>query len=263
MGNVVYQGLKIVDNSPVAIKVIKKSKVNKDDLTRELDIWSYASKKSAQVVKLLNTYEDGETVYLVMELMKGGKLFNRIVNVPDYNEKYASSLIKQILTILKELHQGPIMHQSIQPEYILFESNESDVIKLCHFGLAEIATDDSAFIGLPGSTPYIAPEARNEAGHHKPVDVYAAGVIAYIMLCGHPFDLANENLKLEFVGPEWDVISENAKDIISKLVAYNPEDRLTAAEALKHPWFSDESNQGTVNFSGTIIALKKFLQETQ
>jgi len=175
-----------------------------------------------------------------MELMKGGELFDKIVNMQDYSERYASTIVKQVLSVIKDLHKVDIVHQDMKPENLLLEDKESNIIKLCDFGLAEVASDDMELIGLAGSTPYMAPEVVAGSGHSKPVDLYATGVISYIMLCGYPpFEPENGIIELEFPSPEWDMISDVAKDIIAKLLVSNPEIRPTAEEALRHPWFKD------------------------
>jgi len=189
---------------------------------------------------LYEIYEDEEYIDLVMELMHGGELFEKIVKMEDYNEKYASTIIKQVLMIVKDLHKADIVHQDMKPENLLLLDKESHAIKLCDFGLAEIADDEVELVGLAGSTPYMAPEVVEGTGHGKPVDVYASGVIMYILLCGYPpFEPENNITELEFPSPEWDVISPVAKDLIEKLLQSEPDSRPTAGEALKHPWFKD------------------------
>jgi serine/threonine protein kinase len=158
----------------------------------------------------------------------------------DYNEKYASTIIKQVLLIIRDLHELDIVHQDMKPENLLLVDRDSNTIKLCDFGLAEIVTDDIELVGLAGSTPYMAPEVLDAGGHGKPVDIYATGVITYILLCGYPpFEPDNGIIYLEFPSPEWDTISSSAKDLIEKLLISDPNKRLTAEEALKHAWIKD------------------------
>uniref|UniRef100_A0A6B2L5M6 non-specific serine/threonine protein kinase n=1 Tax=Arcella intermedia TaxID=1963864 RepID=A0A6B2L5M6_9EUKA len=238
--SVVKKGVYKANKMAVAIKEIKKSKVGADDVKREVDIWKLASKSSDRVVQLFGVYEDPDNIYLVMEIMKGGELFDKIVSMQDYSERYASTIIKQVLCVIQDLHRVHIIHQDMKPENLLLEDKDSHVIKLCDFGLAEIANDDVELVGLAGSTPYMAPEVIEGVGHSKPVDLYAAGVIAYILLCGYPpFEPENGIVDLEFPSPEWDQISDVAKDLITKLLSSNPESRPSAEEALVHPWFKD------------------------
>jgi len=175
-----------------------------------------------------------------MELMYGGELFDKIVKMDDYSEKFASTIIRQVLLIIRDLHELDIVHQDMKPENLLLVDKESNNMKICDFGLAEIVTDDIELIGLAGSTPYMAPEVIDGEGHGKPVDIYATGVITYILLCGYPpFEPDNGIIYLEFPSPEWDVISSSAKDLIEKLLVTDPNKRSTAEEALKHPWIKD------------------------
>eukprot|EP01123_Difflugia_compressa_P001779 TRINITY_DN1223_c1_g2_i1.p1 TRINITY_DN1223_c1_g2~~TRINITY_DN1223_c1_g2_i1.p1 ORF type:complete len:329 (+),score=68.64 TRINITY_DN1223_c1_g2_i1:42-989(+) len=158
----------------------------------------------------------------------------------DYSEKYAATVIKQVLMIIRDLHKADIVHQDMKPENLLLVDKESPAIKLCDFGLAEIADDEVELIGLAGSTPYMAPEVIEGKGHSKPVDVYATGVIMYILLCGYPpFEPENGIVDLEFPSPEWNEISGVAKSLIERLLCSNPDRRPTSIEALKHPWFKD------------------------
>jgi len=238
--SVVKKGISLHDNQHVAIKMIKKKKVGPDDVQREVNIWKKASENSNRVVQLYDIYEDEEYIHLVMELMHGGELFEKIVKMEDYNEKYASIIIKQVLMIVRDLHKVDIVHQDMKPENLLLVDKESPAIKLCDFGLAEIADDEVELVGLAGSTPYMAPEVVEGTGHGKPVDVYASGVIMYILLCGYPpFEPENGITELEFPNPEWELISLVAKDLIEKLLQPDPDSRPTPDEALKHPWFKD------------------------
>jgi len=141
---------------------------------------------------------------------------------------------------------------------------EAPAIKLCDFGLAEIADDEVELVGLAGSTPYMAPEVVEGTGHGKPVDVYATGVIMYILLCGYPpFEPENGITELEFPSPEWDVISPVAKDLIEKLLGSDPNRRPTPDEALKHPWFKDVETLREFPLYRTVGTLRKFKEVSQ
>jgi len=119
--------------SQVAVKIIKKEKVSAEDLKREVDIWRTASRVSSRVVHLYDIYENEKTVYLVMEYCTGGELFEKIVNMTDYNEVYAAKIMKQIFYIIRDLHKADIIHQDLKPENLLLMSPDSMIIKLCDF----------------------------------------------------------------------------------------------------------------------------------
>jgi len=199
-----------------------------------------------------------------MELMRGGELFEKIVKLDDYSEKYASIIIKQILLILRDLHELDIVHQDMKPENLLLLDKDANNIKLCDFGLAEIVTEEIELIGMAGSTPYMAPEVIQGDGHGKPVDVYATGVIMYILLCGYPpFEPENGIIDLEFPSPEWDVITTAAKDLIEKLLNADPDQRLTPEEALRHPWIKDVETIRETPLQQTKNTLRRFLELSQ
>eukprot|EP01125_Pyxidicula_operculata_P003222 TRINITY_DN1368_c0_g1_i1.p1 TRINITY_DN1368_c0_g1~~TRINITY_DN1368_c0_g1_i1.p1 ORF type:complete len:486 (-),score=152.75 TRINITY_DN1368_c0_g1_i1:326-1783(-) len=264
--SVVYKGVRKSDEKQVAVKTIEKKKVGPEDLQREVNIWKLASKSSSRVVQLYAIYEDDQYVNLVMELMTGGELFEKIVGMEDYSEKYAALVIKQVLMIIRDLHKVHIVHQDLKPENLLIVSPENNTaIKLCDFGLAEIAGDDVELVGIVGSTTYMAPEVVAESGHSKPVDVYAAGVITYILLCGYPpFEPENGITELEFPEPEWDLISDAAKDLIAQLLDKNPDKRPTPEIALKHPWFNDTETVKEIKpLYGTRNTLRKYKEREE
>jgi len=137
------------------------------------------------------------------------------------------------------------------------------ILKLCDFGLAEVADDDVELFGCVGSTTYMAPEVTNESGHHKPVDMYAAGVVMYILLCGYPpFEPENNIIELEFPEREWADISMAGKDLIVKLLDKDPERRGKPEEVLKDQWFVDvETIRFPKPLTRTVNTLKKYQQQ--
>jgi len=260
--SVVHRARRKSDGEEVAVKIIKKRKVSQQDLEREVEIWRLASSSSSRVVQLHEIYEDSKNVYLVMELMVGGELFEKIANMTDYSEQYAAKIMKQVFLIIRDLHKVDIIHQDFKPENLLLMGKDSMILKLCDFGLAEIADDDTELFGCVGSTTYMAPEVTNESGHHKPVDVYAAGVIMYIMLCGYPpFEPENGIIELEFPEREWEDISDAAKELITQLLDEDPMRRPTPEEVLRHRWFMDvETIRNPKNLSKAVNTLKKFTE---
>jgi len=197
-----------------------------------------------------------------MELMVGGELFEKIANMNDYSEPYAAKIMKQVFLIIRDLHKVHIIHQDLKPENLLLMGKDSMILKLCDFGLAEIADDDTELFGCVGSTTYMAPEVTNESGHHKPVDVYAAGVIMYIMLCGYPpFEPENGIVDLEFPDREWEVISDAAKELITLLLDEDDRQRPTPEEVLRHRWFVDvDTIHNPKNLAKAVNTLKKFTE---
>ncbi|KZC13366.1 Calcium/calmodulin-dependent protein kinase type 1 [Dufourea novaeangliae] len=212
------------------------------------------------IVQLLETFEDKHKVYLVMELVTGGELFDRIVEKGSYTEKDASGLIRQILEAVDYMHEQGVVHRDLKPENLLYYSpHEDSKIMISDFGLSKM--EDSGIMETACGTPgYVAPEVLAQKPYGKAVDVWSIGVISYILLCGYPpfYDendavLFAQILKgeFEFDSPFWDDISDSAKDFIHKLICVNVEERYTCKQALAHPWISGNAASNK-NIHGTV-----------
>jgi len=218
---------------------------------------------------LKEVYDSDPTkLYLVMELVTGGELFNKIVEIGSYSEKVAKGLVKQIVSAVKYLHDLNIAHRDIKPTNLLLASPESNEIKLADFGLSKILGPDSMMQTACGTPIFVAPEVLNGEGYDKSVDCWGIGIIMYILLCGYPpfFD-DGENMaalfeqimsgSFEFADPYWTDISSGAKDLIEHLLVVDPAKRFTAAQCLEHPWLKDEAGNETELQVGS--KLKKLL----
>ncbi|XP_075164691.1 calcium/calmodulin-dependent protein kinase I [Haematobia irritans] len=212
------------------------------------------------IVQLYETYEDKSKIYLVMELVTGGELFDRIVEKGSYTEKDASDLIRQILEAVDYMHEQGVVHRDLKPENLLFYSPDDDAkIMISDFGLSKM--EDSGIMATACGTPgYVAPEVLAQRPYGKAVDIWSIGVISYILLCGYPpfYDENDANLfaqilkgEFEFDSPYWDDISESAKDFIRHLMCVSVEKRFTCKQALAHPWISG-SSQGNKNIHATV-----------
>lgn len=212
------------------------------------------------IVQLLETYEDKSKVYLVMELVTGGELFDRIVEKGSYTEKDASDLIRQVLEAVDYMHEQGVVHRDLKPENLLYYSPDEDSkIMISDFGLSKM--EDSGIMATACGTPgYVAPEVLAQKPYGKAVDVWSIGVISYILLCGYPpfYDENDANLfaqilkgEFEFDSPYWDEISESAKDFIQNLMCVNVEKRYTCKQALAHPWISGNAASNK-NIHGTV-----------
>ncbi|XP_028037801.1 calcium/calmodulin-dependent protein kinase type 1-like isoform X4 [Bombyx mandarina] len=212
------------------------------------------------IVQLLETYEDKNKVYLVMELVTGGELFDRIVEKGSYTEKDASNLIRQVLEAVDYMHSQGVVHRDLKPENLLYYSTEEDSkIMISDFGLSKI--EDSGIMATACGTPgYVAPEVLAQKPYGKAVDVWSIGVISYILLCGYPpfYDENDANLfaqilkgDFEFDSPYWDDISDSAKDFIRHLMCVDVEKRYTCKQALAHPWISGNAASNK-NIHGTV-----------
>ncbi|XP_055712372.1 calcium/calmodulin-dependent protein kinase type 1 isoform X2 [Phlebotomus papatasi] len=243
-----------------AVKIIDKKglKGKEDSLENEIKVLRRLSHPN--IVQLLETYEDKAKVYLVMELVTGGELFDRIVEKGSYTEKDASGLIRQVLEAVEYMHEQGVVHRDLKPENLLYYSPDDDSkIMISDFGLSKM--EDSGIMATACGTPgYVAPEVLAQKPYGKAVDVWSIGVISYILLCGYPpfYDENDANLfaqilkgEFEFDSPYWDEISESAKDFIRNLMCVNVEKRYTCKQALTHPWISGNAASNK-NIHGTV-----------
>ncbi|NWH86115.1 KCC1G kinase, partial [Aegithalos caudatus] len=229
-----------------ALKCIKKSPLNRDS-SLENEIAVLKKIKHENIVTLEDIYESTTHFYLVMQLVSGGELFDRILERGVYTEKDASLVIHQVLTAVKYLHENGIVHRDLKPENLLYLTpEENSKIMITDFGLSKMEQNGimSTACGTPG---YVAPEVLAQKPYSKAVDCWSIGVITYILLCGYPPFYEETESKLfekikegyyEFESPFWDEISESAKDFIRHLLEKNPSARFTCEEALRHPWIN-------------------------
>jgi calcium/calmodulin-dependent protein kinase I len=209
-------------------------------------------------VKLIDIFESPRKVYLVLELLTGGELFDRIVTVyPNgFSERDASILINKIVSAVDYLHSKGIVHRDLKPENLLYVSQSKDSdIKLTDFGLAKIMTSDALLKTACGTPNYVAPELLLNKGYTEAVDMWSVGVMLYILLCGFPPFFAEDNATLfeqiiqgnyTFMEPYWNHISASAKDLVSRLLQTDPKRRLTAKQVMSHPWVRGTTAQSKI-----------------
>jgi len=233
-----------------AAKIIDTQKMSNREL-QKLDKEARICRmlKHPNIVRLHASISEGGAHYLVFDLITGGELFEDIVAREYYSEVDASHCIRQVLDALKHCHQIGIIHRDLKPENLLLASKEKGaVVKLADFGLAvEVTNDEPKWFGFAGTPGYLAPELLRKEPYGKAVDLWATGVILYILLVGYPPFWDDDQNRLyeqikagnyEFPSPEWDTVTNEAKDLIRKLLRTNQQDRISASEALRHPWIS-------------------------
>ncbi|XP_016332188.1 calcium/calmodulin-dependent protein kinase type 1-like [Sinocyclocheilus anshuiensis] len=235
----------------VAIKCIPKKALEGKENSIENEIAVLHRIKHENIVSLEDIFESQSHLYLVMQLVSGGELFDRIVEKGFYTERDASKLIRQILDAVKYLHDMGIVHRDLKPENLLYYSMEEDSnIMISDFGLSKIEDSGSVMSTACGTPGYVAPEVLAQKPYSKAVDCWSIGVISYILLCGYPPFYDENDAKLfeqilkaeyEFDSPYWDDISDSAKDFISHLMEKEPSLRYMCEQALQHPWISGDT----------------------
>uniref|UniRef100_A0A8V5HAP5 Uncharacterized protein n=1 Tax=Melopsittacus undulatus TaxID=13146 RepID=A0A8V5HAP5_MELUD len=235
----------------VAIKCITKKALEGKETSIENEIAVLHKIKHPNIVALDDIYESSTHLYLIMQLVSGGELFDRIVEKGFYTERDASALIRQILDAVKYLHDMGIVHRDLKPENLLYYSMDEDSkIMISDFGLSKIEGCGSVMSTACGTPGYVAPEVLAQKPYSKAVDCWSIGVIAYILLCGYPPFYDENDAKLfeqilraeyEFDSPYWDDISDSAKDFIQHLMEKDPCKRFTCEQALQHPWIAGDT----------------------
>jgi len=250
-----------------AIKVIDKKALKGKEDSLENEIKVLRRLDHPNVVKLLEAYESKHSVYLVMQLVTGGELFDRIVEKGSYTEKDAADLIKQVLDAVAYMHREGVVHRDLKPENLLYQCQDEDSkIMISDFGLSKM--EDSGIMATACGTPgYVAPEVLAQKPYGKSVDVWSIGVISYILLCGYPpfYDENDANLfaqilkgEFEFDSPYWDDISDPAKEFIRQLMCVDVEKRLTCDESLKHAWITGAKGDRNIHASVSEQLKKNF-----
>ncbi|GCB72190.1 hypothetical protein scyTo_0006197, partial [Scyliorhinus torazame] len=269
--SVVRRCMKISTGQEYAAKIINTKKLSARDhqkLEREARICRLL--KHPNIVRLHDSISEEGFHYLVFDLVTGGELFEDIVAREYYSEADASHCIQQILESVNHCHLNGIVHRDLKPENLLLASKlKGAAVKLADFGLAiEVQGDQQAWFGFAGTPGYLSPEVLRKDPYGKPVDMWACGVILYILLVGYPPFWDEDQHRLyqqikagayDFPSPEWDTVTPEAKDLINKMLTINPAKRITASEALKHPWICQRSTVAScMHRQETVECLKKF-----
>ncbi|XP_030425520.1 calcium/calmodulin-dependent protein kinase type II subunit gamma isoform X9 [Gopherus flavomarginatus] len=269
--SVVRRCVKKNSSQEYAAKIINTKKLSARDhqkLEREARICRLL--KHPNIVRLHDSISEEGFHYLVFDLVTGGELFEDIVAREYYSEADASHCIHQILESVNHIHQHDIVHRDLKPENLLLASKcKSAAVKLADFGLAiEVQGEQQAWFGFAGTPGYLSPEVLRKDPYGKPVDIWACGVILYILLVGYPPFWDEDQHKLyqqikagayDFPSPEWDTVTPEAKNLINQMLTINPTKRITADQALKHPWVCQRSTVASMmHRQETVECLRKF-----
>uniref|UniRef100_A0A8C7VBS7 calcium/calmodulin-dependent protein kinase n=1 Tax=Oncorhynchus mykiss TaxID=8022 RepID=A0A8C7VBS7_ONCMY len=269
--SIVKRCMRISSGQEYAAKIINTKKLSARDhqkLEREARICRLL--KHPNIVRLHDSISEEGFHYLVFDLVTGGELFEDIVAREYYSEADASHCIQQILEAVLHCHQMGVVHRDLKPENLLLASKlKGAAVKLADFGLAiEVQGDQQAWFGFAGTPGYLSPEVLRKDPYGKPVDMWACGVILYILLVGYPPFWDEDQHRLyqqikagayDFPSPEWDTVTPEAKDLINKMLTINPVKRVTATDALKHPWICQRSTVASMmHRQETVECLRKF-----
>ena len=244
----------------------KISKLNWSNPTFKKEIEILMRMDHPNIIKLYEVFESDNSIYLIMEECFGGELFDRILQRIKknslYNEKEACKIMQQVIGAIEYCHNNGIVHRDLKPENLLYlNKNENSPIKVIDFGMSKRFTHEKFMNEKVGTAYYISPEIL-QGKYDEKCDIWSAGVILYIIICGYPcfngedddeIFAAIQKGKIQFPSPEWDDISEDAKNLIKKMCC-PPEKRLTAEQVLQEVWVKDNAP----NSSKTVaIPLKK------
>ncbi|XP_031780860.1 calcium/calmodulin-dependent protein kinase type II alpha chain isoform X33 [Nasonia vitripennis] len=258
-------------NLEFAAKIINTKKLSSRDFQKlEREARICRKLQHPNIVRLHDSIQEENFHYLVFDLVTGGELFEDIVAREFYSEADASHCIQQILESVHHCHHNGVVHRDLKPENLLLASKaKGAAVKLADFGLAiEVQGDTQAWYGFAGTPGYLSPEVLKKEPYGKPVDIWACGVILYILLVGYPPFWDEDQHRLyaqiksgsyDYPTPEWDTVTPEAKNLINQMLTVNPSKRITASEALKHPWICQRERVASiVHRQETVDCLKKF-----
>lgn len=242
-----------------AVKIIDREALTQDDeKSLKMEITILQETNHPNIVSVKEVFYTKKTVCLVMDLMSGGELFDRIVSKDHYSEKEGKIALIDIVTALEYCHSKNIVHRDLKPENILYSSTDPEAsLKLADFGLAQLLKPNELMNVACGTPGYVAPEVLQGRYYGKEVDMWSVGVILYILLCGFPpfYDENNKALfnqiihaKFKFMAPYWSDVSDCAKDLVKRLLQVDPKKRLTAAQCLEHDWVKQEASDTKLQF---------------
>nr|XP_046183551.1 serine/threonine-protein kinase DCLK3 [Oncorhynchus gorbuscha] len=251
---VVHECHRRANGEPFAVKIVEHSKLIGREHMMQNELSLLGSLSHPRVVRLFTHHHTHTHSYLVMEMVAGGDLFEAIAVRGKFPEEEAGLMVCDVSEALRYIHSKTIVHRDLKPENLLVECSSDGVsrLKLGDFGLAMVVTEP--IFTVCGTPTYVAPEILSETGYGLPVDLWALGVILYILLCGFPpfrsrdrdqgelFQMIRE-AHLTFLSPYWDDISDGARGLVRALLQVDSTERLTAAQTLMHPWIQTTTDQ--------------------
>lgn len=260
--SVVQEGTEKSTGRKVAIKIIDKKKQDVDQLKlleREIDIMKKLSHPN--IVQLYEVFYTSTNIYLVLEFVSGGELYDQIVARGSFTESDASGIVKQVLSATAHMHQHGIAHRDLKPENLLLSSVKGDEVKVADFGLSKDVSNATHMSTCCGSPSYVAPEVLQGGVYTHQCDVWSIGVILYVLLSGYlPFygdtqeELFDKILSgtYSFSHKCWDDISPEAKDLLAKMLTVNVSQRITVDGCLNHAWLNQAGKARTTQLQSLV-----------
>jgi len=272
--SVVKEGIRKASGKKYAVKCISKKLIDKKELAlleREIDIMKKL--QHPNIIQLMEVIDSPDTLYLILEFISGGELFDAIVNKGSYTEEQTAKIVKQILEAVQYIHAHGIAHRDLKPENLLLsgEEGKEEFVKIADFGLSKDFGAEQLQTSC-GTPDYVAPEVLMGDPYDMSVDIWSIGVITYVLLCGFPPFYGETQKELfenimngnyDFPDPEWRDVSPEAKNFIKKILVVNPEERYTADACLADPWIKDLTNRNKDLKRLQSFSVKKFKEYTQ
>ncbi|XP_073833081.1 ribosomal protein S6 kinase II [Musca autumnalis] len=263
-----------------AVKIIEKAAYmansSSSDCWEEVEIMlRYGNHPN--IVTLFSVYEDSSSAYLVMELLKGGELLDRILAVGQMCESEASAVLRTMVSAVAYLHEHGVVHRDLKPSNMIYASMKQtpETLKLCDLGFAKQLRADNGLLMTPCYTAnFVAPEVLKRQGYDLACDIWSLGVLLYIMLSGRtpfastPNDSPGVILKrigsghIDFSSARWSTISSSVKELLGQMLHIVPENRPTAAQILQHPWLKEQA-AGSVRLTEYYVPSQQELQQKQ
>ena len=248
---------KLTNQSFACKELVKKNVSDYEGLMREVNLMIKLDHPN--IIKLYEYYEDEKKIYLIMELCTGGELFDKIIENTEkgkqFTEKQAANIFKQMMSAVNYCHKNGIVHRDLKPENLLyFDKSENSPIKVIDFGMSKRFDHNKLLTEKVGTAYYISPEVI-KGKYDEKCDIWSAGVILYILICGYPcFNgeddreilIAIQKGKIRFPSPEWDDVSDDVKNLILRMCC-PPEKRLNAEEVLNESWVKDNAFDSSKN----------------
>ncbi|RID62126.1 hypothetical protein BRARA_E01219 [Brassica rapa] len=259
-----YMCEEILTGRSYACKSIPKGKLksqeDKEAVKKEIEIMFRLSCQH-NIVSIKSVYEDRECIHVVMELCGGGELSSRIEAHSYYSEKDSAGILKSIVNALQTCHSMSVIHRDVKPENFLFSSEvENTVLKAIGFGSSVYIKQETELKRKVESKYYLAPEVLQGKSYGKEIDIWSAGVILYLLLCGkHPFETESKIRRgsLDLESKPWPCVSESAKDLVKKMLTKDPKSRISASDVLEHSWIKMQAPYKPID-NVLVLCMKRF-----